>query len=118
MSEALKPCPFCPVSIVSSYVDEVSRRWRIGCGRCGASSGIHKLEIEAVKAWNTRAADAELTAMRDAAVKLRDAAVKLRDAAVKLRDAAVKLRDAAVKLRDALEIYADPRQWEHNCTPH
>lgn len=34
-------CPFCGPgnSIVEAYYDDVAHRYRVGCGRCGASSG-------------------------------------------------------------------------------
>lgn len=61
MNTELKPCPFCGPgeSVVSLYFDDVAKRHRVGCGRCGASSGIHprsRRSEHAVKAWNLRAA--------------------------------------------------------------
>lgn len=58
---ALLPCPFCGPgeSVVSLYFDDMSQRYRVGCGRCGASTGIHprdKTEAPAIEAWNRRAA--------------------------------------------------------------
>ena len=65
MSEpsALLPCPFCGPgqSIVSLWFDDVSKRWRVGCGRCGCSTGTSprdKTQAPAIAAWNTRAAPA------------------------------------------------------------
>lgn len=60
----LKPCPFCGPgqSVVSLWHDDMAQRWRVGCGRCGASSGISprdKTEAPAIAAWNTRAAAPE-----------------------------------------------------------
>lgn len=60
MSAELKPCPFCGPgqSVVGLWHDDVSQRWRVGCGRCGCSTGISprdKTETPAIKAWNTRA---------------------------------------------------------------
>ena len=57
----LLPCPFCGPgeSVVSTYIDDVAQRYRVGCGRCGASTGIHprdKTEAPAIEAWNRRAA--------------------------------------------------------------
>lgn len=57
----LLPCPFCGPgqSIVSLWHDDMTQRWRVGCGRCGASSGTSprdKTEAPAIAAWNTRAA--------------------------------------------------------------
>lgn len=55
----LLPCPFCGPgeSVVSLYFDDVAQRYRVGCGRCGASTGIHPRntsETPAISAWNTR----------------------------------------------------------------
>lgn len=56
----LLPCPFCGPgqSMVDPWYDDVSKRWAIGCGRCGASSGrsIHAegSKEAAIKSWNTR----------------------------------------------------------------
>ena len=59
MTEELKPCPFCGPggSVVSVYFDDSSRRYRVGCGACGCSSGIHprdKTPAPAIEAWNRR----------------------------------------------------------------
>ena len=57
----LLPCPFCGPgqSMVDPWYDDVSKRWAVGCGRCGSSSGrsIHAegSKEAAVNAWNTRA---------------------------------------------------------------
>lgn len=57
----LLPCPFCGPgqSMVDPWFDDVSKRWTVGCGRCGASSGrsIHAegSKEAAIKSWNTRA---------------------------------------------------------------
>lgn len=44
--------------MVDPWFDDVSKRWAIGCGRCGASSGrsIHAegSKEAAIKSWNTR----------------------------------------------------------------
>jgi Lar family restriction alleviation protein len=58
-------CPFCGVgqSQVDLWFDDVARRYRVGCGRCGASTGTHprdKGEAPAIAAWNTR--DGAITA--------------------------------------------------------
>jgi Lar family restriction alleviation protein len=56
----LLPCPFCGPgqSMVDPWYDDVAKRWSIGCGRCGASSGrsVHAegSKEAAIKAWNTR----------------------------------------------------------------
>lgn len=60
-SSALLPCPFCGPgqSMVSLWFDDVSKRWRVGCGRCGCSTGTSprdKTQAPAIAAWNTRAA--------------------------------------------------------------
>lgn len=52
-------CPFCGPgqSQVDTWFDDVSHRWRVGCGRCGCSTGISprdKTEAPAIAAWNTR----------------------------------------------------------------
>lgn len=52
--DELKPCPFCQKSMVDPYFDDMNKRWRVGCGRCGASSGIHVEKQQAIDAWNTR----------------------------------------------------------------
>jgi Lar family restriction alleviation protein len=56
----LLPCPFCGEgnSIVSLWFDDVVKRYRVGCGRCGCSTGTSprdKKEAPAIAAWNTRA---------------------------------------------------------------
>lgn len=55
------PCPFCGPgnSIVEAYYDDWSKRYRVGCGRCGASSGISPRASDdsatvAIARWNTR----------------------------------------------------------------
>ena len=58
---ALLPCPFCGPgeSIVEPWHDDVAKRWRVGCGRCGCSTGISprdKTKAPAIEAWNRRAA--------------------------------------------------------------
>lgn len=59
MTEELKPCPHCGPggSVVSVYFDDSSRRYRVGCGACGCSTGIHprdKTPAPAIEAWNRR----------------------------------------------------------------
>jgi hypothetical protein len=45
--------------MVDPWYDDVAKRWAIGCGRCGASSGrsVHAegSKEAAIKSWNTRA---------------------------------------------------------------
>lgn len=58
-SVPLLPCPFCGPgqSQVGAWWDDVSNRYRVGCGRCGCSTGIHprdKTMTSAILAWNTR----------------------------------------------------------------
>ena len=65
-----KPCPFCPKSIVDPYFDDMANRWRVGCGRCGASSGIYKEKQKAIDAWNTR--PPEPTKAENGLVKIAD----------------------------------------------
>lgn len=62
MSEELKPCPFCGPgqSVVSLWYDDASKAQRVGCGRCGVSTGIRPRSEErtaanAIAAWNRRA---------------------------------------------------------------
>jgi hypothetical protein len=57
--EALLPCPFCGEgqSVVEPWFDDVAHRWRVGCGRCGCSTGTHptdKTPDPAIAAWNRR----------------------------------------------------------------
>lgn len=57
----LLPCPFCGPgeSIVACCFDDVANRYRVYCGRCGSSTGIHptdRTEAPAISAWNRRAA--------------------------------------------------------------
>lgn len=59
--EKLEPCPFCGPgrSHVELWHDDVAHRWRVGCGRCGCSTGTSprdKTQAPAIAAWNTRAA--------------------------------------------------------------
>jgi len=56
----LLPCPFCGPgqSQISVYFDDMAQRYRVGCGRCGCSTGIHpsdKTEAPAIAVWNRRA---------------------------------------------------------------
>jgi len=58
-NERLLSCPFCGPgqSMVDAYFDDMSKRWRVGCGRCGCSTGIHPRETgpePAIAAWNKR----------------------------------------------------------------
>lgn len=59
-TETLLPCPFCGPgqSMVGPWFDDVGKRWAIGCGRCGSSSGrsVHAegSKEAAIKSWNTR----------------------------------------------------------------
>lgn len=55
----LEPCPFCGPgqSQVDLWFDDVAKRWRVGCGRCGCSTGISprdKTQAPAIEAWNRR----------------------------------------------------------------
>jgi Lar family restriction alleviation protein len=65
--DPLLPCPFCGPgqSMVDPWFDDVSKRWAVGCGRCGASSGrsIHAegSKEAAIRSWNTRAPAAAVT---------------------------------------------------------
>lgn len=57
---ALLPCPFCGPgeSHVSLWHDDVSKRWRVGCGRCGCSTGTSPRDTSqapAIESWNRRA---------------------------------------------------------------
>jgi hypothetical protein len=58
--------------MVDPWFDDVSKRWAIGCGRCGASSGrsIHAegSKEAAIKSWNTRAPHSQSDARTDDAV--------------------------------------------------
>jgi Lar family restriction alleviation protein len=62
----LLPCPFCGPgeSVVDAVFDDVTQRWRVYCGRCGCSTGIHprdRTQAPAIAAWNRRAAHADLS---------------------------------------------------------
>lgn len=54
-------CPFSGPgqSQVGLWFDDVSHRYRVGCGRCRASTGTHPTDnpppAPAIAAWNTRA---------------------------------------------------------------
>ena len=74
-NQELKPCPFCGPneSIVSLYLDDVAQRHRVGCGRCGASTGIHPRdtsETPAIAAWNKRQPAMPVGYITPAAVEL------------------------------------------------
>jgi hypothetical protein len=63
----LLPCPFCGPgqSCVDLYFDDTAYRYRVGCGRCGCSTGISPRDVTqtpAIAAWNTRAAIPRATA--------------------------------------------------------
>lgn len=66
-NERLLSCPFCGPgqSMVDTYFDDMSKRWAVGCGRCGSSSGrsVHAegSKEAAIKSWNTRALTAALS---------------------------------------------------------
>ena len=54
MSETkLKPCPFCSR-------DELHGQSCIKCSNCGAQSGWHENDKDAIAAWNTRPLEDEL----------------------------------------------------------
>lgn len=46
MTTELKPCPFCICCAVYRNQDQF--------GGCGASTGWHETEAEAISAWNRR----------------------------------------------------------------
>lgn len=75
----LLPCPFCGPgqSQVDLWFDDVAKRYRVGCGRCGCSTGIDprdKTEAPAIANWNKRATPpADMEGAVEAAAK----AVKL-----------------------------------------
>ena len=55
------PCPFCGPgnSEVEAYYDDLAHRYRVGCGRCGSSTGITPRADEdgkevAIARWNKR----------------------------------------------------------------
>ena len=59
MTEKLLPCPFCGPgnSCVDLWHDDVAKRWRVGCGACGCSTGTSprdKTQAPAIEAWNRR----------------------------------------------------------------
>lgn len=59
MVDTLLPCPFCGLgqSQVDPWFDYMAQRWRVGCGCCGASTGISpqdKGRDVAIAAWNRR----------------------------------------------------------------
>jgi hypothetical protein len=63
---SLLPCPFCGPgeSTVGLWFDDVHERWRVGCGRCGASTGVHGRASgrqPAIGAWNRRGTPATPT---------------------------------------------------------
>ena len=67
-NERLLSCPFCGPgqSMVDAYFDEMAKRYRVGCGRCGSSSGIHPRETgpePAIAAWNKRGTSELLAAL-------------------------------------------------------
>lgn len=74
-NERLLSCPFCGVgrSQVDAYYDDTCKRWRVGCGRCGASSGIsihaEGSKESAIASWNTRAGDPAQQAQRNPTAK-------------------------------------------------
>lgn len=71
MSEQAKllPCPFCGPgnSMVDPWYDDVSKRWAVGCGRCGSSSGrsVHAegSKEAAIKSWNMRGLTPEVATL-------------------------------------------------------
>ena len=78
-SDELRPCPFCGPgeSHVDLWHDDVSHRWRVGCGRCGCSTGISprdKTQAPAIAAWNRRYPDPVMDAVRRCAEIAREQA--------------------------------------------
>lgn len=59
MSNELKPCPFCghPESF---WCNE----WQIECGACFATAPLRENVEEAIAAWDTRATDGEVEALK------------------------------------------------------
>ena len=56
----LKACPFCGPgqSVVSLWKDDVVQRYRVGCGRCGSSTGVSprdRTPRSAIESWHRRA---------------------------------------------------------------
>ena len=59
-NEEILSCPFCGVgmSVCDTDYDDTAKRWRVWCGKCGASSGVSPRaegsKEAAIKSWNTR----------------------------------------------------------------
>lgn len=73
-------CPFCGPgrSYVELWFDDLSQRYKVSCGACGASSGTSprdKTPAPAIAAWNRRnggLANIDLDGMRHAAADCED----------------------------------------------
>ena len=84
------PCPFCGEgkSIVSCY-QTVTGGFTVGCGACGAHSGVSHCAENVIDHWNTRQ-EAKASSVDEALKVAREA---LKDAAYELN--AIRARDGA-----------------------
>ena len=74
-SEALKPCPFCGGE--AKYYYYTPRDHNIECESCSNGTCLHETKAEAITAWNTRADDDRIEALKADKAKLREALVGL-----------------------------------------
>lgn len=126
----LAACPFCGPgeSIVEPWFDEVVNRWRVGCGRCGCSTGHAPREENdskhrAVEAWNRRAPDQANLLSEIAALRASDARTGELLAESNLRESRATVRATQAErqrdeLRKALELAAKRFETLRDLTDH
>lgn len=126
MSEQMKPCPFphsaedgegnpadYPPSVVLGIGSKVGECW-VECEWCGASGPAEATEAAAIAAWNQRAGDAELAALRDDRDKASGAALEFVQRNYDQAQELAKLR----KLREACEALDANRDWHYVDSKH
>ena len=74
MSKGLMPCPICGAhaELLAAEIRETHDAM-VECTQCGTTGPTTKTSAEAVAAWNTRAADAEVAGLRAEVERLREA---------------------------------------------
>jgi hypothetical protein len=110
----LLPCPFCGPgeSIVEPWYDDLSKCWRIGCGRCGVATGINprdRSQSGASISWNRRPSPPSAGGREGLSERLRAEAKRVGTlfvVAVQTDD--VEQREAAAFERDEIDFRNGP----------
>lgn len=105
--DALEPCPFCGCHEVEAYKPALSAVWSVYCTSCEIRGHGEPTEAQAIAAWNTRAALANLApeAVNHEYKALRDNARWLVDRVSHHGSYAQIDQDHIDALRDAVNAY-------------